>query len=237
MTEQNILNTISLPDEVGHFIFKVYGTSGYHPCSPPKSTTWKKGTPVMLYNIKSMDSYDYYIFKRDFGYPPKVTKETAPWFIERHFDVFGFIEKGWIVDENIFDEKGYDAAIKAKDRAMLKYQRQIRKEEEKLGRKEESKTSLLERRSWVTFGKMEVEPIYEQTLKTSYGYEIYNSNEIGKITQRTTISEDGEIMYQGTFSYRYHKGNYFLYKYENTEGVCANYDTIANERRRFKGNF
>ena len=234
----NFLDTIKLPDEVGYFIFKVYGQKGYYPCfKPGPPYTWTNGI-VMLRDVSKMDQYDYEDFKKEFKRTPYISGETSKWLIDRGYDVFGFIKKGWIANMSIYDEQGFDKAMKEKDRMQLQYDRIQRKEEEKLGRKEESKGSLLERRSWVTFTDIEDIPVDSPTTyKTHYGWCVYEHNSIGKLTRRQEISEDGELLYEGNFYYRKHKENYYLYKYTNSNGTVVNYDTIKNERWKNKGNF
>jgi hypothetical protein len=223
------LNTIKLPDEVTHFVFKVYGTKHYHMFCRPDATKWTNGT-VMLYSIDRMLPGDYSDFKREFGCNPTINKNTAPWLISRGYDVFGFITKGWVANMSLYESDGYDKAQKELDRMILKYQRELTKEEEKLGKKEDSKVSLLERRSWTTFKDEVLEPIGSTIYATAYGYCIYRVNEIGKLELRQEVSHDGELLYEGKFFYRKHKDNYYLYRYENTQGIIANYDSIQNER-------
>jgi hypothetical protein len=223
------LNTIKLPDEVTHFVFKVYGTKHYHMFCRPDATKWTNGT-VMLYSIDRMLPGDYSDFKREFGCNPTINKNTAPWLISRGYDVFGFITKGWVANMSLYESDGYDKAQKELDRMILKYQRELTKEEEKLGKKEDSKVSLLERRSWSTFKDEVLEPIGSTIYATEYGYCIYRVNEIGKLELRQEVSHDGELLYEGKFFYRKHKDNYYLYRYENTQGIIANYDSIQNER-------
>jgi hypothetical protein len=230
------LSTIKLPDEVTHFVFKVYGTKHYNMFCRPDSTKWTNGT-VMLYSIDRMLPDDYQDFKKEFGYNPTINKNTAPWLISRGYDVFAFINKGWIANMSLYESDGYDKAQKEMDRMILKYQRQLAKEEEKLGKKEDSKVSLLERRSWSTFKEEELQPIGTTIYATGYGYCVYRVNEIGKLELKQEISHDGELIYEGKFFYRKHKDNYYLYRYENTEGIAINYDTIQNERFNNRRNF
>jgi len=230
------LSTIKLPDEVSHFVFKVYGTKHYHIFDNPKLTKWTNGQ-VGLYSIDRMHPEDYEDFKQEFNTTPIINKTTAPWLISRGYDVFGFISKGWVGNMSILESEGWVKAQKEKDRMIIAYERKLAKEEEKLGKKEESKVSLLERRSWTTFKDVELESVGVTVYPTSYGYCVYSVNEIGKLEYRQEINHEGEILYEGKFYYRKHKNNYYLYKYENTEGVYANYDTIQNERWKNKRTF
>ena len=235
-TKQEYLESLSLPDEVSHFIWLVYGQKNYNGFDEP--TSHKFSGKMMLLDIDRMLPEDYRDFKNEFNQTPSVNKATAQWLIDRGYDVFGFIKKGWIANQSIYEKEGYYTALKQMDRNLLAYQRQLRKEEEKIGVKEENKGSLLERRSWTTFLTQEIEPVPEvQTFETDYGLCQYEHNEIGKITRRAEISHDGELLYEGVFHYRYYKKNYYLYKYNNTNGIHVNYDTLSNERRGFKGNF
>lgn len=236
MSLRDYLKTIKLPDEVSHFVAKVYGNKNYHFFDDPKLTKWTNGL-VGLYSIDRMFPEDYEDFKIQFKCTPVITKETAPWLIDRGYDVFGFIKKGWVGNQSILELDGWNKALKERDRNLLAYQRQLDKEEEKLGKKEESKVSLLEKRSWTTFLAIELESVGITTYSTPYGHCVYSVNEIGKLEYRQEISHDGEILYEGKFYYRHHKGNYYLYKYENTQGICVNYDTIQNERFKNKGTF
>lgn len=235
-TKQEYLESLSLPDEVSHFIWLVYGQKNYNNFDEPKSHRLS-GT-MMLYDIERMLPEDYRDYKAKFNSLPKVTNETAGWLIDRGYDVFGFIKKGWIANQSIYDKEGYYTALKQKDRNLLAYQRELKKEEDKLGIKEENKGSLLERRSWTTLTQEKIEPLpLSITYNTPYGFCQYEHNEIGKITRRAEISHDGELLYEGLFYYRYFKNNYYLYKYTNTNGIHVNFDTLSNERRGFKGNF
>ena len=233
MIDYEYLKTINLPDEVSHWVWKVYGQKGYYPLLDPNTTTWTNGI-VMLYDISMMDPYDYQVFKLRYEDTPKIKEEYLEFFIERCYDVFGFIRRGWVANRSIYEKEGYNAALKAKDKALLAYQRELRKEEDKLGQRQETRSSLLERRSWTTFGEEVTEPVYDSYYETDYGYVHYKTNEIGKLIFRREIAHDGTLMYEGKYYYRKHKGNYFLYRYENTKGVCVNYDTISNERRNNK---
>ena len=234
---RDVLSELKLPDEVSHFVYLVYGQENYTPFSDPKSTKWTNGI-VALWSVDKMYPTDLSDYQSKFGNVPKVSSETAPFLIERGYDVFGFIKKGWVANLSTFRFDGYEKAVKEMDKMTIEYQRQLRKEEEKLGYKQESKSTLLERRSWASLYPTKLnEPLLEQIYPTSFGFVIYRCNEIGKITERIEISQDGEIMYQGKFYYRQFKGNYFLYKYENTEGINCHYDTIKNERWKNKGYF
>lgn len=230
------LNTLKLPDEVTHFVFKVYGTKNYHMFCKPNSSKWENGI-VMLYSIDRIHIHDKDDFEMEFNTRPVINKDTAKWLVNRGYDVFGFIEKGWVANFSIYEAEGYEVARKFMDKALLKYQRELNQEEEKLGRKEDSKVSLLERRSWTTLKEIELEPIGTTQYETNYGWCVYKVNEIGKLESRSEYSKDGEVLYEAKFHYRKYKNNYYLYKYENTEGIVANYDGIQNERWKNKGYF
>jgi hypothetical protein len=235
-SRKEYIESLSLPDEISHWIWLVYGMKNYHLFDAPESH--KVSGKMMLYDISRMDKYDYQQFKETFNRTPYISNETAPWLVERGYDCFKFIEKGWVANMSIYESNGYYEALKQMDRNLIKYQREIKKEEDKLGIREDNKGSLLERRSWVTLFKKETEELLlVNTYPAHYGWCIYEHNEIGKIVRRTEISHDGEILYEGRFKYREFKSNYYLYKYENTNGISVNFDTLTNERRGFKGSF
>lgn len=237
MKHRDVLSELNLPDEVSHFVYLVYGQNGYYPFCDPKSTTWTNGK-VALWSVDNMYPSDKNDFIEKFKRQPYISSETAGFLIDRGYDVFGFIKKGWVGNLSTFKFDGYDKAVKEMDKNTIQYQRELRKEEEKLGYKEESKSSLLEKRSWSSLYPMKVdEPLMEEIYPTPYGYVIYKCNEIGKLTERTEVSHDGEVMYQGKFYYRKFKNNYFLYRYANTNGIDFNYDTIQNERWKSKTTF
>jgi hypothetical protein len=235
MTEKLVIDGFVIPDELSSLVFKLYGQKNYNQFCDPKKHIWDG--KLMLWDIEYMDSDDYNDFKATFNAVPAVNKETAHWLIDRGYDCFGWIKKGWVASCNIFYDKGYHEALKHMDRNLLKYQRELRAEEDKMGIREENKGTLFERRSWAVFENSltESEPVeFITTFKTDYGYCEYEHNEIGKIVRRTEISHDGEVLYEGKFTYRFFRNNYFLAKYENTNGIEVHYDRISHERRGFQ---
>jgi hypothetical protein len=220
--DRNYLSQIALPDEVSHFVFKVYGYEHYNPVY---DDNFRSHGLVMLRAITSLTDGEISQYKRQFGPVIHITKATAPWLIGQGVDCFGFIDKGWVCDIDIYEKSGYEKAMAARDKLLLKYEREERRKEEQIGIREES-DSLFVRKSWTTLGKPEKQDavLVQEIRVNGLGWVIYRNNEWGKIISRQVVSEDGELLYEGEFKYIRYKDNLYLSEYRNTNGVRWRYE-------------
>ena len=210
-----------LPDEIGQFIKNVYGIKHINYIFKENVNT----NILALKPIESMSKEDSIEFHSMFNCSPTINKETANFLISKGYDCFGFLKKGWICNYTIYQEKGYNEAMRLRDKLLLKYEREQRGEEEKIGLKEDTQVSLTERKSWVQLFAEE-EELTGNVSYTHNGYiTTYVMNNYGKFAGILCVNPDGELIYESKFHYRAFKNNIYLYKYENTEGKKWNYDT------------
>ena len=223
MVSREYLSRLTLPDEVSHFVFKVYGYEHYNMV---RGEDGLFTGIVALRPIGSLDDMEISEYKAKFGPVVSISKRSAPWLISRGVDCFNFIANGWICDLDIYETQGSEKAIAAMDKLRLKYERTERKKEEDIGVKQEPMASLQVRKDWMTLGKPEnTDPIVVQEIRVSgLGWVIYKNNEWGKIESRMVVSEDGELLYEGQFKYIRYKGNLYLSEYYNTNGVRWKYE-------------
>ena len=211
----------NLPDEIGQFIKNVYGINHINYIFKENVNTGI----LALKPIEAMSKEDNIDFHNMFNCSPTINKETANFLISKGYDCFGFLKKGWICNYTIYQEKGYNEAMRLRDKLLLKYEREQRGEEEKIGLKEDTQVSLTERKSWVQLFPQEE----ETTGNVSYTHNGYTTtyvmNNYGKFAGILCVNPDGELIYESKFHYRAFKNNIYLYKYENTEGKKWNYDT------------
>jgi len=223
MVSREYLSRLTLPDEVSHFVFKVYGSEHYNPI---RDANYALTGNIALRGLGSLDALEISEYKAKFGPVVSISKRSAPWLISRGVDCFNFIANGWICDLDIYETQGSEKAIAAMDKLRLKYERTERKKEEDIGVKQEPMASLQVRKDWMTLGKPEnTDPIVVQEIRVSgLGWVIYKNNEWGKIESRMVVSEDGELLYEGQFKYIRYKGNLYLSEYYNTNGVRWKYE-------------
>jgi len=223
MVSREYLSRLTLPDEVSHFVFKVYGSEHYNPI---RDANYALTGNIALRGLGSLDALEISEYKAKFGPVVSISKRSAPWLISRGVDCFNFIANGWICDLDIYETQGSEKAIAAMDKLRLKYERTERKNEEDIGVKQEPMASLQVRKDWMTLGKPEnTDPIVVQEIRVSgLGWVIYKNNEWGKIESRMVVSEDGELLYEGQFKYIRYKGNLYLSEYYNTNGVRWKYE-------------
>jgi len=211
----------NLPEEIGQFIKNVYGINHINYIFQKNINTGV----LSLKPIEAISKEDSIEFHSMFNCSPTINKETAKYLISKGYDCFGFIKNGWICNYFIYQEKGYSEAMMLRDKLLLKYEREQRGEEEKIGLKEDTQTSLTERKSWVQLFPEEEEP----TGNVSYTHNdyiiTYVMNDYGKFAGILCVNFDGELIYESKFYYRKFKNNIYLYKYENTEDKKWNYDT------------
>ena len=212
----------NLPDEIGQFIKNVYGENHLNYIFDKNINTGI----LALKPIESMSKEDSIDFYSRFNCSPAIDKETAKFLISKGYDCFGFIKKGWVCNYSIYKEKGYNEAMRLRDKFLLKYEKQQRGEEEKIGLKEDTQSSLAERKSWVQlFSEKEEELTGDVLFFHNEFITTYFINDFGKFAGILCVNSDGELIYESKFYYRTFKNNIYLYKYENTEGKKWNYDT------------
>ena len=216
----------NLPEEIGQFIKNVYGINHINYIFQQNVNTGV----LSLKPIEAISKEDSIEFHSVFNCSPTINKETAKYLISKGYDCFGFIKNGWICNYSIYQEKGYSEAMMLRDKLLLKYEREQREEEEKIGLKEDTQTSLTERKSWVQLFPEEEEAIGNVSY-THDGYTTtYIMNNYGKFAGILCVNPDGELIYESKFHYRAYKNNIYLYKYENTEDKKWNYDTKYYKR-------
>jgi hypothetical protein len=212
----------NLPEEIGQFIKNIYGVNHLNYVFDKNINTGI----LALKPIESMSKEDNIEFHSIFNCSPTITKETAKFLISKGYDCFGFIKKGWVCNYSIYKEKGYNESMRLRDKFLLKYERELRGEEEKIGLKEDTQTSLTERKSWMQlFKEEESEPISNVSFSYNEFITTYFINDYGKFAGILCVDTNGELIYESKFYYRIFKNNIYLYKYDNTEGKKWNYDT------------
>jgi hypothetical protein len=217
----------NFPEEIGQFIKNVYGIGHINYVFENNINTYV----LALKPIETMSKEDSIEFHSIFNCSPTINKETAKYLISKGYDCFGFIKKGWVCNYTVYQEKGSTEAMRLRDKALLKYERELRGEEEKIGFKEDTQTSLTERKSWVQLFKETEEEFIGNVSYTHNGYiTTYMMNDYGKFAGILCVNTDGELIYESKFYYRTFKNNIYLYKYENTEGKKWNYDTKYYKR-------